>query len=725
MKHLYLIFSIAVISLFPPVSGIAQQKHKVALVLSGGGARGAAHIGVLRALEREHIPIHCITGTSFGALAGGLYAIGYSTDEIERVLSGQDWTTIFSDAPERRLTPLLERRNSRYQAQVYFRGWNPELPTGFRGGQRLTEELDILTNSRMLRAGYDFDRLPIQFRAVATNLVNGNAYVFQKGSLTEALRASMAIPLLFTPLEKDDMLLADGGLVDNLPTDIARDLGADIIIAVDTTTPLQQKDMIRNFLDVVDQSISLQMERNVRENRKLATIVLQPKLQNLTYADYDKISTIISRGEEEVKKHLEEIRALTANVAAPPSPPPSPMVVQPAISSVSFRGLAHIPASQLMPSIHVHPGDTVDSAAIGKDVGRLYATRLFESVAYSLEPLPGNRYELIYVVKETPLKALGAGLRYDNDYTFVALAEFTARQLFHSPSTATLSTQFGGLENHVASLRLIPAKAPFLFLEPRIEVLRLERLDMRDRQIVDRFTEKREAGRLMIGGSFFKQMEIAGGFRYERVRIDGGQDPNRLAGSQRLAGLTFRLNRDTLDSRDFPRRGMALRLQIDKRSPSLGSDLDYSKWTMDYQRSISFSPQSTIQINANLGYSHGTVPFYDLFFVGGSSASQAASIPFLGLRRDEFPVRQMAIVSASYRRLIFSRPFSLVRRGYVVGTYNGMDSSIEPRHPYNFGYISGAGLGLAVDTILGPVRATGGWAEGGRFSFYISVGPSF
>jgi outer membrane protein assembly factor BamA len=339
--------------------------------------------------------------------------------------------------------------------------------------------------------------------------------------------------------------------------------------------------------------------------------------------------------------------------------------------------------------------------------------------------LAGNRYDLVYIVKESPLKALGAGLRYDNDYNFVALAEFTTRQLFHSPSNATISTQFGGLENHVAALRLIPSQAPLFFVEPRVEALRLERLDMRNKQTVDRFTEKRESGRLMVGGSFFKQLEIAGGYRYERVRIDGGQEPNRLADSQKLAGLSFRLNRDTLDSRDFPSNGMSLHFQIDKRSHSLGSDLDFSKWAMDYQRAFSLSSKSTFQLSTTAGYSRGPVPFYDLFFVGGSSASQVASIPFIGLHRDEFPVRQMGIVSATYRRLVFSKVFSLVRRGYVTGTYNGMYSSMEQRRPYSFTYLSGAGFGLALDTILGPVRAGGGWAEGGRFAFYISVGPSF
>jgi NTE family protein len=724
MKPLHWLFLIVFSITAPlPVAG-EQRPHKVGLVLSGGGARGAAHIGVLRVFEREHIPIDCIAGTSFGALVGGLYSLGYSTTEIERILSGQDWNNIFSDAPERRLTPLIERRNSRYQGQISFHGWTPELPAGFRGGQRFTEALDILTTSRMLRAGYDFDKLPIQFRAVSTNLVDGKAYVFNQGSMTEALRASMAVPLLFTPLEKDGMLLADGGLVNNLPTDIARDMGADIIIAVDATSPLQTKDMIRNFLDVVDQSISLQMVRNVEENQHLARIVLQPRFDKYTYGDYDKIPEIVARGEEEANRRLDQLKALFAGVA-PRSAPSQTVGALPIIEAISFRGLKQVKSAQLRTNMHVHPGDTADPTAIGADVGRLYATRLFDSVAYALDSLGEHRYRLVYILKESPLNALGAGLRYDNDYNFVALAEFTARQLFNSPSSVTISSQFGGLGDHVAALRIISSHAPSLFIEPRGEVLRLERLDIRDKKIVDRFTDKREASRLMIGGSIFKQLEIAGGYRIERVRIGEGQEPNRLAGSLKLAGLAFRFNRDSLDTRDFPRSGMALRVQVDRRSKSLGGDLTYSKWEADYQHYIPISGKSTFQIGGNVGVSRGPAPFFDLFFLGGYSFSQIASRQFLGLERDELAVRQMAVVGASYRCLLFSRPLSFFKDAYLTGIYNGAFHSDRASSPYAFEFMNGAGLGLALDTMLGPVHIAWGWAEGRRANFYVSFGPSF
>lgn len=724
-RFLALIIFALIPAIYGPLSAQARQEPpKVCLVLSGGGARAASHIGVLKVFEREHIPIDCIAGTSFGALAGALYSIGYPTSEIERILLGQDWDNIFTDAPHRRFAPLIERRNARYQAQISFRGWDLELPSGLWGGQRLTEELDVLTSAPMLHAGYDFDRLPIPFRAVSTNLIDGKAYVFKQGSMTDALRASMAVPMLFTPLEKDGMLLVDGGLVANLPTDIARAMGADIIIAVDVTSPLLTKEEIRTFLEVVDQSISLQMEKNVEESLKLATLVLKPNLEKFTFNQYDRVPELINRGEEEAVLHLEELKALTAGIPAHPRAAPA-TTAEIIIDSISFQGLNKIDAAQLNANMRVRPGERTDPATLSADVGRLYATRLFDSVKYNLEPVNGNHYQLTFIVKEAPLHSLGVSLRYDNDYNFVALAEFSARQLFRSPSNATISTQFGGLEDHSAAVRFISSSAQFMFIEPKIEVRRLERLDIRDKELVDKFTDKREGGQLMLGSSIFGQIEISGGYHYERVRISGGSTPNSTPGSTILAGLVFRLNRDSLDHQEYPRSGTSAKFQFDRQHTSFGGDLDYNRWRIDYQRNFSISISSTFQINAGGGYSRGSVPFYDRFFVGGYNFSEAASRQFLGLERDEFPVNQMAVIGGSYRRQLFSSPLRFVKRGFLTAVYNGMYFSTRQSSPYQFNYINGAGIGVALDTMVGPIRISGGWSEGRRVKFYFSFGPAF
>jgi NTE family protein len=711
-----------------PSSLAAQGKSsKVCLVLSGGGARGASHIGVLKVLERERIPIDCIVGTSFGAFVGGLYSIGYSASEIEKILTSQDWSGIFSDAPQRHLMPILERRNTRYQMQLSFKGWNPGLPSGLWEGQRITESLDLLTTSRMLDAHNDFDKLPIQFRAVATNLLDGKAFIFKQGRMTEALRSSMAIPLVFTPVEKDGMLLADGGLVDNLPVDIALSLGADIVIAVDATSPILKKDQIQTFINVIDQAISLDMERNVEANRKLANILLKPDLEKFTFNDYYEIPEIIGRGEQEAKKRLGEIKSLVSGVT-PRLKKALPVSVKRIINSISFEGLTKIKPSRLTMQAHlyVHAGDALDLSALAGDQGRLYATGLFDGVDYRLDPLDENNYILVFLMKESASKFLGLGVRYDSDHDFVALAEFTARQLFGGSSSATISSQFGGIEDYFASLRLIPSPATFLFIEPKVEMSKLPRLEIRNKELFSTFTDRREGGQLIAGSSLFRLFEVEGGYHRERVKIQGGSGIDAMSISPAtLAGLTLSVYRDTLDSRELPLRGAALQILIDKQTKALGSDFNYSRWQAEYKRFFSFSDKSIVQINAVAGFTRGQTPFYDLFCAGGYSFAERASRQFPGLEQDEIRANQIAVMGAGYRRQIFSNSLDFVKRGYLVGAYNVLMYSNHPEPPYRFNFLNGAGIGLTMDTLVGPVRIMGGWAEEGRVHFYISIGPRF
>ncbi len=708
-----------------PAAAQEPNPKKVGLVLSGGGARGAAHIGLLKILEREQIPIDLIVGTSFGAVVGGLYCLGYTAVQIEQLLLRQDWNSLFSDAPERRFAPLVIQKSSRYMGQVSFQGWSPELPTGLYGGQKLTEALDRLTTERIVAVRYDFDRLPIPFRAVATNLIDGKAYIFKQGSMTEALRASIAIPMLFTPLDKDGMLLVDGGLVDNLPTDIARDMGADIVIASDTTSPLLTKSEIRTFVDVLDQSLSLLMVQNTIRNRRLADLIITPDLKNYSYSNYTQIRQIEERGEEEAEKRLVEVKKLVAGLPSRPHPPWIPTGEKEIIVSVSFQGLEYVKASQLRGDVKSKSGEPVNPQKLSDDLGRLYATQLFENVDYDLEPAGTNRYNVVFRVKEAPRHILGASIRYDNSYKFVALAEFTARQLFGTPSTATLSGQFGGIENYSAALRYIPGFAPFLFVEPKARILRRERLDIRDQVLVDRFTDRRSGGELMVGGTFFKRLEVAAGYTDDSVSISGGAPPNQLSGSVRLAGLALRIDRDTLDAQDFPHTGSALRLLGQKRSDSLGSDLSYTLLQGDFERFFSPTDKSTFRLGISAGVSRGPVPFYDKFYLGGYTFSEGGPTRVLGLDRDELAVNQMGLLAASYRRLILSKPLSFIRHAYASGFYNLIAYSDRETSPYQFKLFNGAGIGLALDTLLGPMSIAGGWGEGGRFHFYLSLGPAF
>ncbi len=708
-------------------SGEAPKTHKVGLALSGGGARGAAHIGVLKILERERIPIDCIAGTSFGAVVGGLYALGYTASEIEQILTKQEWGNIFSDSPERRLAPLVENRSFRYLAQLNFAGISPELPTGLWSGQKITEVLNSLTLTRMLGTGDDFDRLPIPFRAVATDLLTGEPYVFSHGRMTEAMRASLGIPLVFTPVEKDGMLLVDGGLADNLPTDIVREMGADIIIAVDVTAPLLKKDELHSLVDVMDQSISLLMKQSVDRNRSLASLVIRPDLEGFVSADYLRIREIAARGEKVSESLVSELHGLTeglprSGTGSTAAAAPAPM---PVIESVSFEGLEKMEGKQIEREIRSKPGKELKPDTLRNDLSRLYATGLFSQVDSELRLGDNGKYRLAYLLKEAPSHTLGASIRYDHDDKFVALVEGTAHRLFGTPSSATISSQFGGIDDDYASLRYVPTGVPFLFIEPKIFLRRRERNDIRGGQLVDRFTDKRLGGQLAIGGTLFKRLEAEIAYKDENATIGGGADPNRLDGAVRLAGLSLRVNRDTLDAPDFPLTGSSFRFQADKRSVELGGDLSNAKYQLDVERYFALSNVSTIVMRWGLAYSRGVLPFFERFYAGGFSYSDTGPRRFLGFDRDELNANQMAILALGYRRQIFNRPLSFTRRGFLDILYNGAALSDRRSSPYDFTFFNGVGVGLSLDTLVGPVRLMSAWGEGSRGKFYISIGPSF
>jgi NTE family protein len=701
-----------------------RNPPKVGLVLSGGGARGAAHIGALKVFEREGIPIDCIVGTSFGALVGGLYALGYKAAEIEQIFTKEGWTSVFSNEPDMSLAPLLARVRARYQGELYFRGWIPELPGGLLAGQRLVEILNRLTTERTIAAGFDFDKLVIPFRAVATDLISGNQYVFRAGSMTDAIRASIAAPPLFTPVEKDGMLLADGGLVDNLPTDVARAMGVDIVIAVDATSPLLEKKQIKTFIDVLDQSISLQMQRGVESNRKLANLVLQPDLKQYTSIDYAGIPQIIQIGAQEAEKQLPALKSLLAGMPGRPFPPLE-LKVAPTIASVSFEGLKAIPASQLRDAVTARTGQPLDINVLEKDLRRLYATSLFDQVDFHLAPAGNNAYSLTYTLREYPLNTIGAAIRYDPDYGLVALGELRARQLFRTPSTLTISSQFGGLDSDFARLQYVPfPRLPFFYLAPEVHLDRREYLDIQNETLVDKFTNRQIGGQLMIGTAF-KQSEIEVGYQADRATITGGTAPNRQEGALQLRGLRLNVNRNTLDAQLFPASGTLLSARIDEREKMFGSDVSFSKYALDLRRYFPVSKKSSVQLYFAAGHERGSVPFYERFYLGGFNVSDGGPRHLIGFDFDELPAKQMGLAAVAYRYQWLSHPLGFVHSGYLSGYFNAASVSDRAGTPYNFKLYQGGGAELAFNTLIGPVRFSGGWGQGGRYNFYFTFGPAF
>jgi NTE family protein len=313
----------AITTLAAPIAAGAQPTRegavppRICLVLSGGGARGAAHIGVIKVLEELRVPIHCITGTSMGSLVGGAYASGMSVAEMERIVGEITTDLLFKEKPPRQDTSIRRKADDKtilFSPELGVRDGGLLLPKGIVSGVQLEAVLRRLANAKGYRR---FDELPIPYRAVATDLVTGKAVIFSEGELALVMRASMSVPGAVAAAEFDGKILVDGGLTNNLPIDAARAMGADIVIAVNLGTPLLAREELGSILGATGQMINILTEQNVRASLAMLgprDILVLPELGDFSAADFDHLPKTIPIGEAAVRKVADRL----APYALPP-----------------------------------------------------------------------------------------------------------------------------------------------------------------------------------------------------------------------------------------------------------------------------------------------------------------------------------------------------------------------------------------------------------------------
>jgi NTE family protein len=284
---------------------------KVALVLSGGGARGFAHIGVLKALEENHIPVDLIVGSSIGSAVGGFYAAGYSAEQLIDIFHHIDWQNIFTDETYRRNLFWSQKSTPRQHIlELRFDNAVPYIPPSLTPGQKVFDIIYTRLLKANFQAAYNFDNLKIPFRAVATDLISGERVVIKDGDLAEAISGSMAVPLLFAPVEWRGMWLADGGIKDNLPVDVALENKADVIIAVDVSSPLRTPEQIKSPWQLADQVTTIMMEEPTKESRQLADVVINPELHDYAAGDFSNLDSLIERGYKATQQKIRDIEDL-------------------------------------------------------------------------------------------------------------------------------------------------------------------------------------------------------------------------------------------------------------------------------------------------------------------------------------------------------------------------------------------------------------------------------
>ena len=405
-----------------------SPRPRIGLVLSGGGARGLAHVGVLKVLEAAHVPIDAIAGTSMGAIIGGLYASGIGAEQLERELLAVDWTQVFASRPARE-SLSLRRKEADYEiAPAVEVGLNPVdgqpmLPLGSVSSRGL--ELLLRRYTLPVRQVRDFDALPIPFRAVATDMESGDGVVFRDGDLAQALRASMSVPGVFPPSEVRGRILGDGGLVNNLPIDVVRAMGVDIVIAVNVGTPLSRRDALGTVVGLTSQMINILTEQNVQRSLTLLApgrdVLIAPDLGSLSSSDFTRARELVTLG----SLHMSAEGARLAELALP-GPAWGAYLAQRAdarrplpeqIASVRFEGTVVTHPERRQATLESQPGGRFDVAAAERDSRQLAASGDYLHADYRVEDTPLGA-GLVFDLAEKPWgpNYFRAGLEFNSDF---------------------------------------------------------------------------------------------------------------------------------------------------------------------------------------------------------------------------------------------------------------------------------------------------------------------
>lgn len=414
----------------------AGERKKVGVVLGGGGAKGVSHIGMLKVLEEAGIPIDIVVGTSMGAIVGGLYSIGYSPSEIDSIVKAQDWTMLLSDRIARNSQTFPEKELSeRYILSLPFgREKKDRVISGVIKGQNLQNLFSNLT------IGYhdsvDFNAFRYAFACVAVNVVDGKEYVFRNGSLPVAMRASMAIPAVFTPVRMDSMVLVDGGLNNNYPADVARDMGADIIIGADLgTSDLKELKKLNTPGDLIGQIIALHGNDKYVKNKEITDLLFRPDMSPYNAASFTSsaLDTLINRGERESRKQWEKLIALKQKIGisddyiAKEKSFSKDSVSSPGeaffIRSIQFNGIDPRDEKWLLLRSKLKENSYVTISELKKAMDIIIGTDLYSNVSYKLSG--ADQDELVLTTEPKAMSSLNLGLRFDNEEILAVLLNAT------------------------------------------------------------------------------------------------------------------------------------------------------------------------------------------------------------------------------------------------------------------------------------------------------------
>ncbi|HTN49512.1 MAG TPA: patatin-like phospholipase family protein [Burkholderiaceae bacterium] len=708
------------------------RRPKIGLVLSGGGARGAAHIGVLKVLEELCVPVDVIAGTSMGSIVGASYATGLSVAQMEAVIGTITTDKLFTDKPPRADQTMRQKTDDETPYIIPELGIGKGgvvLPKGIVTGVALEGELRRLVQ---IGTASNFDELPIPFRAIATDIGTGEMVVLSSGSVVQAIRASMSVPGAVAPVTIGRRQLVDGGLVRNLPVDVARAMGAEIIIAVNLGTPLLKPDDITSVFSVTTQMINILTEQNVSRSLhelRPGDVLIVPELGDFSSTDFDHLKDTVPVGEAAARKVADRLRAL----ALPPeqyaalrerqrAPAAKEAVI---IAAIRVEGTKRVSPEVVLQSLQTQVGQQLDRDTIDLDMRRVFGRGDFENVNYTIDDVDGKQ-TLTVLVREKPERDyFRFGLELDADLgkqsNFNLFASYRSKWL-NAWGAEWRSDLVLGTNVLVGTEFYQPLSArQYFFVVPRVQYSVTPWYLFEDTIQIAQYKNTEAIAAFDVGANIIEYGEVRVGARYGYRSFDLQSGSPRFPSNAHasLGALNAQLTLDRLDNLNFTHSGYRVLGQLYSSLKALGADDEYSYW-----RGLVSGAQTwgahTLEglVTAANRIGGNDIPAYDLFNLGGF-------LYLSGLQRQQQKTQDFVFGRLVYRTKLASIPLF---EGIYVGA-SAEAARLKPAVPVWQGQpvdgylnIAAGSIYFGLDSPLGPLYVGFGYANKDNKAIYLFLG---
>jgi NTE family protein len=721
------------------------QRPKIGLVLSGGGAKGLAHIGILKAIDSAGLRIDYITGTSMGSILGGLYAVGYSADSIEKITRHIDWDLLLSNQSGTRSMIMDEKSEyDKYDVELPWVNHWFRFSTGVIEGQELWMKF-----AELFRPVYnikDFSKFSIPFKCIATDVSTGEAVVMDTGEIVPALRASMAIPGIFTAVDYGGKRLVDGGIVHNFPVKDVREMGADIVIGSNVSGPLRRRDQVTNALQVLLQIVFFREAVDTREQIPLCNIYVSQPLEKFGMGNFGEASKILEEGLEEGRRLYPQFKRLADSLNAIYGPQEVvahnrlPTVPPVKISAYHIVGLQHTSEGFFVQSMNLRTDHYYTADTLSRMVRRSYGTRYYNRITYALEPLPDSTSRIDFEVDENPLTFAKIGLNYNQFSGISAILNLTSRDFFTPTSRSLVTLNIGqNFRARAEHLQYFSRRANFSFTLG---------MQFDNFQITTYNNNFKEAG--LYNQTYFKvdghfgystnrDLTIGLGSRFEYIDYEPSLASSlEFKGNNNFVTNYFFIRNNTLDRPVYPRRGMKVDAEADyvftqnpraqyfasriNRSDTSFSDLPYQRLLVNFDQYIPLSERYTLQTHLQGGLNlHYKDNIMNEFSIGGLTENFHNQVVFAGLREGTFYSSSMAEVMVALRYQLFSNVL-------ITGKANILFNNFITKSNFFVtpDFLSGYALTFTYMFALGPLELSAMYSDQSRSVLgYVNIGIPF